>query len=70
MLREDVDSVAIHYVKSCLEMNYQKRKTASQLLEHPLLAFDNLHRNLGAGISQNGANILSRRLSRNLYRLD
>lgn len=44
---EDVNSAAIHLVQCCLEMDYTKRKTAANLLEHPWLAHADLHGNIG-----------------------
>lgn len=63
---EDVNSAAIHMVQCCLEMDYQKRRSAQGILDHPWLAHSDLHANIGAGLSRDGARTLSRRLSRNL----
>ena len=62
----DVDSAAVHFVKCCLEMDFRRRRHASALLEHPWLAYADLHKHLGSSIEKNGANILSTRLSSNL----
>lgn len=63
---EDVGNSAIHFVKTCLEMDYTARKSASLVLDHPWLAYSDLHADLGHGITRNGARALSQRMTRNL----
>lgn len=62
---EDVPPIAIHFVKWCLEMDFKKRKSSVDLLQHPWLGRSDLHAALGVGISREQANVLHRRLSQN-----
>ena len=64
---DDVDPVAVHFIKTCLEMDYRRRLSVSSLLDHPWLAFSDIHPLSSAHtLSTNGATILSSRLSHNL----
>ena len=59
---DGVNSVVIHFIQACLEMDFRRRKFSSQLLEHPWLIQHESHEN----ILNHGEDILQHRLARNL----
>lgn len=63
---EDVNNVAIHFIQCCLELDYKKRRSALDVLNHPWLSHSDLHSEIASGISRLDGKTLARRLSRNL----